>query len=418
MNSVAVAHQPIGSSTFRSKIAYLDGLRGFAALVVVWTHFKELVLPGAPWTVHFQYEEILHNSPIALIFSSKLAVLLFFVHSGLVLSWKYLFTLDHRVLISMLLRRGFRLGIPIAVSVIFAFVLMRAGAMHNNEAAVITGAERWTEGYRFDPTLRTALTDAMGGALLYSSVRYNGALWTMPIELICSYGVFLLLPLIGRLRTDQMILAFAIACLSLLSNYHWMVCFMAGIVLARVYQEGGFNRNGKVFELFSSLSWLRPTVFAVVVVFAVYPDWSGIHLPLPKFLNPKETVQIIAAVLLVVLVLISPFAQRLLSYPVSRFLGRVSFSAYLVHLPIICSFSSWMIIRLAKLGVGYGKIILLTLSATIPMVYLVSWLMTVCVDRWAINFGKRFLERRLYPERYQPAEQQPAVIGSVATQQS
>ncbi|MGE0132754.1 MAG: acyltransferase family protein [Blastocatellales bacterium] len=410
MSESTIGNRQLASPTHQSKIAYLDGLRGYAALVVAWTHFKELVLPGEPLMVHFQYEQWLHHSPIALIFSSKLAVLLFFVHSGLVLSWKYLATYDRRILVSMSLRRVFRLGIPVAASIIFAFALMRLGLMHVAEASQITGATPWAEAYRFDPTLRTLLTDVFGGALLYSTVRYNGALWTMSIELICSYGVFLLLPLIAKLRTEQIILAFAIASLSLLQHYQWMVCFLSGVVLARLYQEGWFSLDGEIYRLFSSFRFLQPFLLVIAAVFTLYSDWSGIHLPVPQFLNPTEMVQIASAVIMVVLVLSSPLAQSFFGNRVSRHIGKLSFSVYLVHLPIICSFSSWMIIRLAGMGTGYGMMVLITFVATMLMLYLAALLMTVFIDRLAINFGKKFLEKRLYAEGGNPQSAAPKQV--------
>jgi peptidoglycan/LPS O-acetylase OafA/YrhL len=345
---------------------------------------------------HFRFESVVENSPFMILTASYLAVLIFFVHSGFVLSWKYLNAPDGRLLISMAARRGFRLGIPIAASVWFAYSLMRLGLMHNKELAAISGSSEFFSSFYdfYPPTFMNALTDSLGGALIIGSVRFNGALWTMPIELFCSYAVFLILPLVVCVKTRYLFIAFAVASISLLGHFHNVVCFLTGIMLVRAYQEGYFGAASRMSRLFNA-RFSRGLLVMLTIVAIINPIWVGRYIPIPAFLNPVKSVQVVSAVIIVLMVLTNAPAQQILGSRPLKFLGKLSFSAYLLHLPILCSFSSWLFLRLLQTGSGYGLAIIITFLITIPTVYLVAWIMTLSIDRWAINFGKRTLEKYL-----------------------
>jgi len=95
------SHQQSTVPKLPSKVTYLDGLRGVAALVVVMAHFKELALPGGRFKGSVPFGGLIENGPLMLLTAAHLAVLVFFVHSGFVLSWKFLKVGDGRILISM-----------------------------------------------------------------------------------------------------------------------------------------------------------------------------------------------------------------------------------------------------------------------------------------------------------------------------
>ena len=339
------------------KVEYLDGLRGIAALVVVFAHFKELVLPDTS----------LEGTPLMPLVASSLAVLIFFVHSGFVLSWKYLNSPDHRVLVSMAARRAFRLGIPVAASVSFSFFLMRLGFMSSEALHGL---------YDFAPTFTSAVEDSLGGALILGSVRYNGALWTMPVELFCSYLVFLILPLVAKTTTRRLLIALGVVSLALVFSIHNVACFLIGIGLVRCYQESFFQRGPLNSKTTGAL------VIVAALVLMIYPSTG-------------KALQVLCAALVVLIVFSRPGIQRFLGSPVVGYLGKLSFSAYLVHLPILCSFSHWLFMKLLA-WTTYGVAVLLTFVATVPLVYLAAWIMTVTVDQRAINFGKKTMVRLQY----------------------
>ncbi len=369
------------------KVTYLDGLRGVAAFVVLLAHFKELFLPGTA----------VDDTPLMFLVASNLAVLVFFVHSGFVLSWKYLSIGDIRVLVSMGIRRPLRLGIPIAVAVVFAWTLMRADLMTNSRVASLTGSRgSLLQLYDFEPTLYSATVDALGGVLFFTNYRYNGAFWTMPIELLCSYAVFFVLPFVLRTATPTLVLLLFVGVLATINSYPWLTCFMAGIFLVRLQQEGIFREEGVLYHFIQSNRLVTPAIWVVVVSLALWPGWIAAHLSVPGFLGPPRSLEIVSAVLLVVLLLTSRRFQTTLDSPVARQMGRMSFAVYLLHLPVLCSASSGIYLGARAAQCPPWLNLALTFLATVVIVYSLSFFMAKYVDRFAIDAGKRALDRRLY----------------------
>jgi len=63
------------------------------------------------------------------------------------------------------------------------------------------------------------------------------------------------------------------------------------------------------------------------------------------------------AVLLVAASLVFPPWRSLLRTPFAQWLGRLSFSVYLLHIPLICSIACWVVI--SALPIGYHRAVLL-----------------------------------------------------------
>lgn len=366
--------EPISSTTPR-KIEWLDGLRGVAALAVLLAHIRNLVLPDVLFARYVPLGGWIERSPLMLLTAGNLAVRIFFIHSGFVLSWKYLNRPDLRILASMSLRRLFRLGIPIAVAILFAFGLMRLGLMRNVEMGGLTHAKApLVLHYRFEPTAASAMSDIFGGWFVHESVRYDGALWTMPIELICSYVVFLTLPLLILFRSRLATLALLAASLALLGSYPWVAYFMVGILFVQLHRSFP--------QIRAVIAW--PLLLLAVVL--------GVFVA-------AEAVQLFSSALIVALLFSRERWRRLLLRPATQFLGRTSFSVYLIHIPLLCSFSSAVFIGLHRRGVPHLANAAATALVTIAVAYALSWAMWRWVDRFAINFGKAPLERYLYRAR-------------------
>jgi len=377
------------------KIEYLDGLRGLAALMVVFAHFRDLRLPPIVTDAPVSFLDFVTRTPLMLLLASHIAVRIFFMHSGFVLTWKYFHSGDYRILMSMAARRIFRLGIPIFASVLFAFVLMRLGWMQNSAAAVKALESPLRTAYTFNPTLSSAVRDALGGWLFRQSFRYNGALWTMPIELVCSYLVFAGAPLLRRGTKPAVLGAGTLLSLALLPNHAWTAYFVAGAIFARLKRDEP--------ELGTAWSARHRSISLPILVAALmaapWPFLSASAVA-PGISLAPELVQFACVIVIFWSLLTTPHAQSFFGSRPLRFMGRTSFAVYLLHFPLICSLGSALYLFWSP-RLTSAAVFILTVLPTIAVLYILGDVASRTIDRFAIDFGKRFLERQLW--RTKPA---------------
>jgi peptidoglycan/LPS O-acetylase OafA/YrhL len=225
----------------------------------------------------------------------------------------------------------------------------------------------------------------------------------------CSFAVLALLPFVHRARTRTLLAIFAIlfAVTPLLSarltspQYaRYLIYFYAGIALCAVSVRTTLLQD-RIPRLLDRLRVARACL--VLLAFAPWLYMDAIQHGLAWALGKRGRVyrwltigedfqegwlEIGSAVLLVALVLTWPRAQRALAAPFGQWLGRHSFSVYLVHMPILASFSSHLFLMAYGRGMPYNAAALLTYAASLPLVYVVAALMTRYVDRFALRFGR------------------------------
>src|SRR5262249_3070554 len=157
------------------------------------------------------------NFPAKFIWDGHMAVSVFFVLSGFVLSLSFFQKGSAAAMGSAAIRRYPRLMLPVAVSILFAFVLLWCGAICNQSAVRYMNelhglpdqvdynarngfSNKWLALYYcFTPDFSAALQEAAWGAFTGVAL-YNLVLWTMPFELTGSFLVYGFLALFGSVR--------------------------------------------------------------------------------------------------------------------------------------------------------------------------------------------------------------------------
>jgi peptidoglycan/LPS O-acetylase OafA/YrhL len=340
---------------------YLDGLRGWAAFIVLIGHLGPVFLL------------VNYKIPVLPFFmDGQLAVYVFFVLSGFVLSVGFFECGNPQILKALLIRRYPRLAIPVVFSCCLASILFLLGLMHNIEAGKLAQSP-WLESfYSFNATLVGAVK--FGAVQVFidpAAPSYNAVLWTMIYEL---WGSVLLLSFFHLIR-NKFAIAIGYALLSAVAIYFEspLIAFLYGAVLANIYSfsRGITSPKKGSIELVAISSF-----FAALLVSMLRTRFSYS----PAFLSCM-------AFLLVGGVLFNSSLQKFLSNSVSNFLGHISFPLYLVHLLVICSWSSWLYIKLRTFGFTELGVAACVVSSTIS----ISVFMAVCfspVEQWAIRFSR------------------------------
>ncbi len=310
----------------------LDSLRGLAALSVVFYH----ALLVFPWTHDILFDRglpvtetrdwaaaLLTLAPPALMWSGREAVLLFFVLSGFVLALPFLEGRPPRWG-AFALKRVIRLLPPCMAAVLaVALALPLVPAAPRPELGAWFAAS-WPEQVSTAELLRQML-------LLGGDYALNNVLWTLEYELRVSLAFPLLVAAAALPLAAAAAVAFSALVLlvteatflgtSFLGALLAVPHFLLGILLARhLPLVSRLLAGGLAWRI---LLWLA--CYALLRA-----RWL---VPLPGLLC--DLANGLGAALLVALVLTSVRAQAALGWPALRWLGRVSFSLYLVHVPLV-----------------------------------------------------------------------------------
>ena len=328
-----IEKETASSPASQPRFIALDGLRGVAAMVVVFSHFAAAFVPwlnpvsGALplWVV---------DTPLGILINGTFSVSVFFVLSGYVVSRAASRGADP-LYVNVVLRY-LRLALPSAASTVLAWGLLTLFPRATEQVyAILPHGWLFTLYHGAIPGIGNALEDGLAGVFLHGTSLWNGALWTMQLEAKASFAIYLVYALPkGRWRT----LAGSICAIISLVKPYYLGFTLGGWILSR--QQAGKPLRAPVWP---TLAW------GILLGFPAFGFSERVGLPrLPGFLKPgvfNSAVPQLAAALIFLAILSSPSIQERLSGPVCRFLGRVSFPLYLVHLPLLLTVFAALYVR-------------------------------------------------------------------------
>jgi peptidoglycan/LPS O-acetylase OafA/YrhL len=321
----------------------LEALRGIAATIVVLWHAmlgffpnRAGIFPGIDAT------QAASAKPWFGLIHGPAAVTFFFVLSGYVLTRKYLVAGDSAILVRSAVKRWPRLAGPTTAAVLISWSLFALGLYRFEEAAHITGSP-WLArfGYAFDQPFLPSLWDALAQGAFYTFFRgdafYDSSLWTMRYEFIGSFVAFGLALLVYPLRHEKPWVAAALIMVALLICHYvspLYAAFPIGLALAAFIP--------------AERAALPVSAMLLMLGGAVY-FWGytgsevGAFAPVAKLAprgTPPAYLHVLGSVLVILAAESSPLLRKALSGRWAALLGELSFPLYLVHILVLCSLGS------------------------------------------------------------------------------
>ncbi len=385
-----------------NRLKYLDGLRGLAAMVVVLHHFMLAFYPatytGNQQHSHFSnlhYDVFIAHSPLNIFVNGSFAVCIFFVLSGMVLSRQFLLTKNLEVISEQAARRYFRLIIPIFFSSLLAYLLVQFNLFSNKEVAVITKSDFWLAVlWQHKYTVVSFFLMGLVDIILTGKNSINNVLWTMATEFFGSFLVFATLGLTHFLRKRFLIYCLIIFGLIWINNYYY-ICFIAGIILMESQHSNDFKWLNNLKSSIS-ISLLLVGLFLGSIPSGDYNSGGRIY----HFLiwNIDEVVKsyivyhVAAAILLVLAINNIKVLQKLLSTSFFTFLGKISFSIYLLHSLVLGSICMFLFLKIYPL-MSYHWAASLVFVVFILMSILVSYFFAIYVDEKGTIVSKKIFTK-------------------------
>jgi peptidoglycan/LPS O-acetylase OafA/YrhL len=368
-------------TTVGDRVEYLDGLRGLACLQVVLLHTVSAYFPDFTQGTPGSLGSAVRHSPAFLIYNGWLAVFLFFVLSGYVLTNAYdrpgdtLRRIEARIV---------RLWVPaaafgaMAAAMYLLFPLAHLWLADLNGSGFLKAC--WNVGPGWLPILRdvfvypifTGYQNGLVPTTIPGTVNFfvssgavlNSPVWSLSVEI---YGSLLVMWLVFSRERHFAFWLISMGVASLASPM--LACFVAGHLAAVT----------KVAE--ARRSFLAGAVGAVAraAIFA-----SCVYLTR----DPSNEPRLFAgAVLIFLAVTDSPSARRLLSSKMCLALGRRSVTIYLTHWAFIFGFGSWVLVSLDP-TVPWQTARLFVAPAVIFIVLAVSGPLSV-VDKVAVTLSRQ-----------------------------
>ncbi|TPN29105.1 acyltransferase [Mesorhizobium sp. B2-3-3] len=361
------------------KDASLEFLRGVAALVVLNGHNLAAFAPSANGTGDAAAQS-LKTSPAFVAFNGASAVYLFFVLSSYVLVKRYFQTRKAEYLRLAAIKRLPRLAGPVLVTALSSCLVFKLDLYFFEDAAAVTQS-KWLSSFGNASKTLSPETASFADAFLQGAWRtfifgdqyYDSSLWTMVVEFWGSMLIFALAPIIFFLQARSALLSWfgvAIGVFLALQVNFYLCAFPASLVLYSLL----------AMEL-RSKPWVRGALVTVSLMLlgyagsavGIYRPFAVLEIAVSDVGLRQACVSIPASIMLVYAMLSVENPPSWLSSKAARFLGEMSFPLYLVHVPVICSLGSWMVLASGSAALATAATILGSIVAALPLMAFNNW---------------------------------------------
>lgn len=383
--------------TSLKKVYYLEGFRGLAAFIVVVAHYMQFYYSNPLFkNPDTTLEVMLSKTPINLFYNGNFAVFSFFVLSGYVLSIKFFKNKDYEIIQASASKRYIRLAIPVLFSVIFSYVLLITDAYEL--FSEYTGDLRYESmSQNFIEMIKITLYDIF---FKYSN-SYNGVLWTMTYEFFGSFIVFSFLALFGL--NQKRYLAYAVIIFLFWDSY--FLAFILGMLLSDLYNS---SENVRVLSKRNSFFTSLMFIFGIYLGSYPYGSTSGSIYDFLNFsfmdVEYRAFYHILGAFFMIIAILNSKILQKLFSMRLFIYLGKVSFSLYLVHFPILTSLS-FFIFDMVKNHYSYHVSFCITFIISLLITFALSHFVAKYIDEKAVKISNQFYYRFMNKEHKRVVKQ-------------
>ncbi|MHB0938038.1 MAG: acyltransferase family protein [Armatimonadota bacterium] len=373
------------STTGTKRLPGLDALRGMAALSVVFCHCLHMVQfssysPSYASSIHF-----LHLPFSRVLINASDAVLLFFLHSGYVLALPYIANTQSSYF-AFSIKRIFRIypAHVVVMSVMMLVIVLTVpqsipamGEWFNRKCTVVPG---WDDFF-------------MQNSLIFLDAStepkaFNGVIWSLVHEMrisllfpvltfivlrrhvIAQLCLLLIYPLLYALLAHIPLLQQHLLVNDLVRSFGYIHLFLVGIFLA--------EHRERIAEFWTALRvpW-RITIMGL----ALFGYTTHMLFIQENAFFPADPILLVSLVLLVIS---AANGERIFMTRPAQWLGKVSYSLYLVHIPLLVLWT-----RLFYQRIPFWGIWIITIATSL----LLSAVLYATVERPLQQLGRRIAAR-------------------------
>ncbi len=349
------------------------------------TFFPYLHLGGFPENNDFPIQKFFYESPFSFFYSGTSAIFIFFVLSGYILSYVALGKSDYRhKFLKMSIKRYPRLAIPTIVSCLLALSLF---SLFNFDTSHLS---EWITKYgNFDFSLAGAIYSGAIQSFFMGESDYNPVIWTMKIELFGSFLIFLICYFrkSNKKRVENFILFLGSLLIITGVNGSKTSLGLVGFLMGYLFYLYGRETSTKI----SIPLFVAGLYFAGIhnesVSYSLLYDHFGDEI--------YKICNFFSGLLIVYSILFNRILNALFSRDIFVFIGKISFSAYLVHLPVISTIGVCTFNMFNSFSFAYHNSAISASIVSIFSTYLVSVLYYKKIDVLGMKMSNNFSNKVL-----------------------
>jgi peptidoglycan/LPS O-acetylase OafA/YrhL len=371
----------------RDKLLFLEGIRGVAAIIVFLCHLRNTFIIDLDKKIYLFL--VGHTNSIFIsktiygllniLLDGNLAVFIFWFMSAYVISIRLFQEKDKDYLVSAFSKRYIRLLIPSAVSVFFAYCLMKLDFMYNIQLSKQFGHlydDGWLGSqYGFTPSFLGAIRSGLFDTFFSfnATINYNSSLWSMNPELFGSLFCFGLFAVYGT-NTRRYYIYLLIILIAYKLHINFLQTFLIGFFICDIdYSSNDLKKYLDPLESVLSKWYISYLLFFVLLIIA------GIN---GFWIFSNTTI----SALLVFVIMKSKALKHLFEMKPIVWLGKISFSLYLIHIPLICSLSCYLYLILPF---SHEFKILTSALLTLFIALVIAAIYTRFIDKMSVRLSNK-----------------------------
>lgn len=358
------------------RIKWIDGLKGLASLMIFFHHFVLAFIPALYYgntvkTNLFTNEGSLADSPFLFFVGGHFLVSLFLMLSGLVLSLQVYRIESIKELLSKIITRYLRLALPVFIISLIVYIMMRFGLFYHNSIFDQTGSPWLQLFYQIPIGLKSVFETSFYSVWFVGNDTFSTAFWMLThlfYGSLLTYGVIYLIR--NHKPSFQLILILIVFLITTVVD-SYLVNFTYGMLLAWMIQHNiDLIRNKMIVSMI-----LISGIFLAGFPQGVQPtNFYSIFLFLNGFITASIHIHALGAFLMILGIKHLKQFMSILECSYLQMLGRISYSIYLVHIPLLFSFSTYLFTIINHYSLNYGISIFIVFVTSLAFLLLISWL--------------------------------------------
>ena len=371
------------------RITWIDGLKGLACIGVFLHHFLLGFYPGvfegtgAASHTAGNLESWFGSSPFSALVCGEYMVCIFCLLSGLVISYQMQRMNDQGKVSDFLIKRYPKLALPLFGVSIIVWLMLKFHLFTNTGIALLTKSTWLGNYYQSTQTFSDVIICSFLLVWFVMDNRFSNAFWMLKTLFIGSV-ISALLGQMAWKKNKKMYFVYGIAAGIAFWFDNMYLLFVMGTILSFTMIKNQEIKRGTWYKV---AGWVLLVLGLYLGGYPTRMAPEGIYALIGRIFADRQaalTVHMFAAFFTVSGVYCLDILQKLLDTKFCRFMGKICYSFFLVHIPVLFSFSTWIF------GLMLNGTNQYLLSATVALI--TGFLLTVGVS-FVFN---RYVEQNCY----------------------